>query len=253
MCILEICVEDAQGLATAIEAGADRIELCSNLDRGGLTPSYGLMVLAASCSVPVYALIRPRGGDFHFSSQEEQIMRRDIEAAREAGLAGVVIGASRLDNGLDTAMLGRLMAHAHPLKASLHRVFDLTPDPLLALEQAIELGLERILTSGGAVRAVEGLDLLRALHVQAAGRITIMPGAGIDSSNAAQIIAATGVDEIHASCREIAPLPDDPSIEKSILLGFAAAREKHTSANKIKLLRAAITRSSDFFATGEAE
>jgi len=234
---LEICVEDAHGLATAIEAGADRIELCSSLDSGGLTPSFGLMSYAAASPVPVYALIRPRAGNFHFSPMEEQVMARDIEAARQAGLAGIVIGASLPDDSLDMKMLARQINHARPLAITLHRAFDLTPDPFRALEQAIELGFERILTSGTAPRAIEALPLLARLTSQASGRIAIMAGSGIDASNAVQIVAATGVSEIHASARA----PAAPSANtKSAALGFEATLPLRTCAIKIHALRTAL-------------
>jgi len=232
---IEVCVEDAHGLEVAVAAGADRIELCSSLGEGGLTPSYGLMVLAASKPVPSHALIRPRAGDFHFSPTEVQVMVRDIEAAKQAGLAGVVIGASRPDCSLDAELLAHLINHARPLEATLHRAFDLTPDPLAALEQAIELGFKRILTSGGAGRAIEALPLLAQLQAQAAGRIVIMPGSGIDASNVAQIIADTKVQEVHASCRE-AVAPTNTKIRS---LGFEALQPMRTSASKIRELRGA--------------
>jgi len=234
---LEICVEDASGLDKALAAGADRIELCSSLDVGGLTPSCGLMAYAATLSVPVYALIRPRAGNFHFSRAEEQIMCRDIEAARQAGLSGVVIGASHADNSLNVELLARLIAHAKPLKTTLHRVFDLVPDPFHALEQAIELGFDHILTSGGKPHAIEALSLLARLQAQATGRIAIMPGGGIDETNAAQIVAATGVHHIHASCRDAAPLSTDA---KAVQLGFQSLQQKHISAAKIRALRTAL-------------
>jgi len=208
------------------------------------------MNLAAQAPIPVHALIRPRSGNFHFSAQEQQIMLRDIEAARQAGLAGIVIGASGRDtsgqdNCLDMDMLACLFNHALPLKVSLHRVFDLTANPFHALEQAIALGFERILTSGSAQRAIDALPRLAALHQRAAGRISIMPGGGIDASNVTQIISATKVHEIHASCRQAAPpdaaAPDDDRFSN---LGFAPAQPMRISATKIRQLRTIIERFS---------
>jgi len=235
---LEICVEDAQGVTAAIAAGADRIELCSALDVGGLTPSAGLMQLARSAPIPVYAMIRPRAGSFCFDHMDEQVMLADIDKVREAGLAGVVLGASLPDGQLDTALLRRLVARADGLGLTLHRVFDLVPLPLRALDEAIDLGFERILTSGGERRAAQALPLLKQLLQHSQGRISIMPGSGVNAGNAAQILAATGTHELHASCRTVLAQAD----ANSIALGFSAPEIRHTSADHIRQLRAALDR-----------
>jgi len=233
---LEICVEDIQGMVAAIAAGANRIELCSALDVGGLTPSAGLMLLARFSPVPVYALIRPRAGSFHYDSADEMVMLGDIDMAREVGLAGVVLGASLPDGHLDTARLQRLVARADGLRLTLHRVFDLTPSPLRALDEAVALGFERILTSGGERHAAQALPQLKQLVEHARGRISIMPGSGITADNAAEIIAATGAHEIHASCRAVIARAEGRSFE----LGFSTSEIMRTSSNKIRQLRAAI-------------
>jgi len=233
---LEVCVEDAQGVAAAIAAGADRIELCSALDVGGLTPSAGLMQLARSAPIPVYAMIRARAGSFHFDSADEQVMLADIDRVREVGLAGVVLGASLPDGHLDTALLRRLVARADGLGLTLHRVFDLVPSPLRALDEAVALGFERILTSGGQRHAAQALGLLGQLVEYSRGRISIMPGSGVTADNAAQILATTGAHEIHASCRTVIAQADARSIE----LGFSAPDIKHTSGDTIRQLRVAI-------------
>jgi len=233
---LEICVEDAQGMAAAIAAGANRIELCSALDVGGLTPSAGLMQRAGAAPIPVYAMIRPRAGSFHFDSADEQVMLADIDRARGAGLAGVVLGASRPDGHLDTALLRRLVACADGLGLTLHRVFDLTPMPLRALDEAVELGFERILTSGGARHAVQALPLLKQLVKHSQNRISIMPGSGVNADNAANILAATGAHEIHASCRTVTAQAESRSLE----LGFSTPKIMHTSSAKIRELHAAL-------------
>ncbi|WP_040878931.1 copper homeostasis protein CutC [Kaistia granuli] len=215
---VEICVDTADGLSAAIRGGADRIELCSALALGGLTPSPGLMRIAAKTGVPTYAMIRPREGDFVFTPGELDQMRRDIDAARSAGLAGVVLGASEPRGKLDAEALFRLRSHAGGLGATLHRAFDLVPDPNDALETAISLGFERILTSGGSKRALDGLAALRALVARAGDRLSIMPGSGVRPENAAAILAETGAREIHASCRTgrqtVAP--------EAVALGFAS-------------------------------
>lgn len=198
--LLEVCVADAESLAAAISGGADRIELCSALELGGLTPASGLMRLAARAPIPVYAMVRPRSGDFVFTADDVEIMLADIDAIRDFGLKGVVIGASRPDGTLDEALLRRLRDHAHGLGATLHRAFDLVPDFAAALETAIDLGFERILTSGGAAAAPEGIAKLHALDGSARGRISIMPGSGLTPRNVRQLLDAVPVREIHSSC-----------------------------------------------------
>ena len=158
--LLEVCVEDIAGLKAAVEGGGDRIELCSALPLGGLTPSAGLMAAAARMPVPAYAIIRPRAGGFVYSADELDIMKRDIDATRTLGLAGVVLGASLPDGRLDVDTLSALTAHAEGLGKTLHRAFDLVPDVEEAVDVAISLGFEHILTSGGAKTAAEGLAVL---------------------------------------------------------------------------------------------
>ncbi|MBB2205212.1 copper homeostasis protein CutC [Gluconacetobacter takamatsuzukensis] len=202
--LLEVCVEGADGLAAAVAGGADRVELCAALVVGGLTPSPGLMALAASASCPVFAMIRPRPGDFVYSPAEEAVMRGDIAAVAQAGLAGIVLGACRTDGRLDEAMLGRLLDHARACgvrHATLHRAFDEAADAGVALEVAIGLGFARILTSGGGATAWDGRERLRALVARAGGRIAVMAGGGVSPESAAALVAATGVEEVHGSCR----------------------------------------------------
>ena len=237
-CLLEVCVDDVAGLCAAVEGGADRIELCSSLDLGGLTPSAGLMAEAARLSVPVIALIRPRAGGFVYSAAEERAMLRDIELAAELGLAGVAIGALNDGGSLDLALLERLAARAAGLQLTLHRAFDLVPDPAEALEQAITLGFHRILTSGGAVHATAGAAQLAALVAQSSGRIGILAGSGITSDNVGALLAATGVHEVHASCRAPGPEPT-PEL---IAFGFAAASSaRRTSVAVVRELKLRLT------------
>ncbi|SFB48409.1 copper homeostasis protein [Rhizobium sp. NFR07] len=231
--LLEVCVDSAEGLEAAVEGGADRIELCSALDVGGLTPSRGLMALAAKAPVPVYAMIRPRAGGFVFGPADREVMLADIDAARESGLAGVVLGASRADGGLDVDLLKTFSERADAMGRTLHRAFDLVPDPAEALEQAIELGFERILTSGLAVKAPDGVAVLRRLVEQADGRISIMAGSGITPANVIDIIRETGVREVHASCR----LPVTSSDEALARFGFAARQEYRTSDDIVRRMR----------------
>lgn len=221
---LEVCVDTAAGLEACLWSGVDRIELCSALTVGGLTPSSGFMMLAgslsrhaassvpssiedldASCEVRsktrVMAMIRPRAGNFCFSEAETEAMCADIEAAREAGLSGVVLGAATIAGTLDLPVLRRLCQAASGMGLTLHRVIDLLDDPLLAVEQAIDLGFDRILTSGGAVGVADGLLQLTVMQKYAAGRIQIMAGAGLSPALAKLIRSETGIEAFHASCR----------------------------------------------------
>jgi copper homeostasis protein len=220
MTTLEVCVDSVAGLRVAGAAPIARIELCGPLAVGGTTPSPGLIQAATHVPVPVYAMIRPRDGDFVFDAEDEAAMIADIHAVRAAGLAGVVLGANRSDGTLDAALLARLSAECAGLGRTLHRAFDLAPDPLDALETAIELGFERVLTSGRASSASEGAFVLSALQRQAAGRISVMAGAGITPANVGALVHATRVGEVHASCRSQAE-PGHPDLRR---FGFETSR-----------------------------
>lgn len=234
---LEVCVDSVEGMMAAVAGGADRIELCAALEVGGLTPSAGQMARAREVPVPVHALIRSRAGDFRFSRDEVDTMVSDVHAARQAGLAGVVIGAARADRRLDADALGRLRDAARGMSVTLHRVFDLVPDFSEAIEVAVSLGIDRILTSGGAVGAPEGVDALAGICAAAAGRIGILPGAGIDEANVAALIARLPVGEVHSSCSAATAL--DP---KAVALGFGQADRLTTSVDKVRALKAALDR-----------
>lgn len=197
--MFEVCVDSAQGLLAAIAGGADRVELCSALALGGLTPGPGLINLASRSSIPSHVMIRPRAGDFVYSIDDLDVMLADIEAVKTAGLTGVVVGALLADNTLDTASLECLLTGAGDLQKTLHRAFDLAIDPAVALETAIELGFTRILTSGQADNAPDGSSLISSLVRQAAGRIQIMAGGGVKVDSIVPLLS-TGVDAIHASC-----------------------------------------------------
>jgi copper homeostasis protein len=230
---LEVCVADPQSLAAAIAGGAERIELCSALELGGLTPLPGLIALAAEAPMPVYALVRPRSGDFIFDQHDIDAMLRDIDAIRATGLAGVVLGANFENGALDDRLLARLLDHAQGLGSTLHRAMDLVPDFAEATETAIALGFERILTSGGAPTALEGLGQLALTHATAAGRIKIMAGGGLRPDNVLELLEAVPVDEVHSSC---AGTPE-PMAEGAVRLGFAAKTRKHTDAEVVRKFR----------------
>jgi copper homeostasis protein len=233
---LEVCVDNANGLAAALAGGADRIELCSALEIGGLTPTAGLLREASASPVPVVAMIRPRGGDFCFNEAETALMLHEIDAVAAAGLQGVVLGASLPDGQLDRRTLERLVHRAaqRGLRCTLHRAIDLCPDLAQATRLAIDLGFERILTSGGARSAPEGLDGLQRCFDAAAGRITIMPGAGIDAANVHLLRARLPLTDVHASCSEPLPAPS-PMVAA---FGFDAGGRRRTSSAKVAALKA---------------
>ncbi|MDK1377495.1 MULTISPECIES: copper homeostasis protein CutC [unclassified Sinorhizobium] len=232
--LLEVCVDNPDGLMAAIDGGADRIELCSALALGGLTPSPGLMALAGPPPVPVYAMIRPRAGDFVYGPTDLDAMRRDIDAARGAGLAGVVLGASLADGRLDAQMLRKLTGHAAGLGQTLHRAFDLVPDFAEAIEIAVDLGFERILTSGGAKTAPEAVDTLTHLTQLAAGRISVMPGSGISIDTIDALLPRLAVTEIHSSCSVREPAQDPRLVE----MGFVAGDRRRTDAATVRAMKA---------------
>lgn len=221
--LLEVCVDNARGLDAARRGGADRIELCSALALDGLTPSVGLMQAAARLDRPVYAMIRPRDGDFVFSDADVDIMLRDIDAARDSGLRGVVLGANRPSGELDSVVLARLCQHAAGLGMTLHRSIDVVPDPIAAVDIAVELGFERILTSGGADRAPNGIDQIARMVAHAGGRLSIMAGSGVTPRNAAEILRLTGVRELHGSCGA-------PAEANSRFAALASSAPRETSA-----------------------
>jgi len=196
--LVEACVDSVESAVAAEAGGAGRIELCDNLVEGGTTPSIGTITLAGeSLTIPVHVIIRPRGGDFHYGPREIETMRRDVAAARDAGAAGVVIGALRRDGTVDTDVTGLLMAEARPLSVTFHRAFDLARDPFEALDALVSLGVNRVLTSGQAPTAPEGAALIARLVRRADWGIGVLPGGGIRADNAAELVAATGVTEIH--------------------------------------------------------
>jgi copper homeostasis protein len=196
--LVEACVDTVESAVAAAAGGAGRIELCDNLVEGGTTPSIGAITLARdTLTIPVHVIIRPRGGDFLYGSREVDTMRRDVTAAQRAGVAGVVIGALRADGTVDGDVTARLIADARPLSVTFHRAFDLTRDPFEALDTLVGLGVDRVLTSGQAPTASDGAPLIADLVRRAAGRIGVFPGGGIRPGNAAALVAATGVTEIH--------------------------------------------------------
>ena len=234
--LLEVCVADPDSLQAAIAGGAQRIELCSALELGGLTPSPGLMRMARSAPVPVYVLIRPRSGDFVFSPAEIDAMMADIEAVRGLGLAGVVLGASHLDGTLDEGVLTQLSEAAGDLGRTLHRAIDLSPDVVRAMETAVELGFERVLSSGGEPSALDGIGRLRTMCEVARGRLSVMAGSGVTPANVRAMLAAVPVDEVHSSCAS----PQATQGAAAVRLGFAGPTRRRTDAAVVADFRTAL-------------
>jgi len=196
--LVEACVETVDGARAAETGGAGRIELCAGLIEGGTTPSAGAIAQARErIAIPLFVIVRPRGGDFVYSDGDLGVMRHDIANAASAGADGVVIGALTSAGRVDSAIVRELVELARPMQVTFHRAFDLTRDFADALEALVDAGVDRVLTSGGAATAVEGIATLASLVRQAGNRIAVMAGGRITEATAAQIVRETGVREIH--------------------------------------------------------
>lgn len=198
---LEVCCGDMQSVLAAKEGGADRIELCQALEVDGLTPSAEMMAEAIGLGIPVQVLIRPREGDFVYDEAEIETMLKEIRLAKRLGANGVVIGALKSDGSIDEETIRRLVSEATGLSITFHRAFDVCSQPTEALEQIVSLGCHRLLTSGQAPSAEQGIPLIKRLVEQSGGRLIIMPGAGVNQENARRILSETGAHEIHGSLR----------------------------------------------------
>lgn len=200
--IIEIATSDFSTTRAAVEGGADRIELCANLAEGGVTPSAGTIKQCRQAfSVLLYPIIRPRGGDFLYTADEFEIMLHDVVLCKQLGCDGVVIGMLNQDGSIDTERTARLVHAAYPLGVTFHRAFDRCKDPFEAMEQLINIGCERILTSGQQPGAPEGVELIAQLNKAADDRIIIMPGSGVRKDNVKQLAEKTGCLEFHSSLR----------------------------------------------------
>ena len=203
--LIEICVEGIDGLVAAQENGADRVELCASLVEGGITPSLGTVRLALEvATVPFHVIVRPRGGDFLYSEAEYRSMLADVDALRDLGVAGVVVGCLNADGTIDEAHMTALVERAGPLNVTCHRAFDMTRDPFEALEALIRCKVGRVLTSGQRDTAVDGAELLAKLVAQAGQRIIVMGCGALDAKNIADVRQRTGLSEMHfASLKEV--------------------------------------------------
>lgn len=201
--LLEIAAGSLASALAAQEGGADRVELCSSLAEGGITPSHGMLaVVRDRVRLPVYVLVRPRGGDFLYDDADFEMMRRDIETCAQLGFDGVVIGALDADGVVDTRCR-ELVAAAGKLGVTFHRAFDASADLRRSLEEIIALGCERVLTSGGCADALAGASAIAGLVAQAAGRITILAGVGIRSQNLAEVVRLSHAHEFHGSAKGV--------------------------------------------------
>jgi len=199
---LEICCYNPASAAIAQKAGAHRVELCADPTDGGTTPSFNTIKLVRKrLDISLYTIIRSRGGDFLFSEEEYEIMLHDVILCKELGCDGVVIGILEPEGRVDKSKSARLVEAAYPMGVTFHRAFDWTANPFEALEDIIEIGCERILTSGQQPTAIQGSSLIAELVKQSAGRISIMPGSGIRASNIQDVVRETGVSELHSSAR----------------------------------------------------
>ena len=202
MTTLEICAGSIESVLAAREGGANRVELCAALEVGGITPSAGLIAAAREVrGLKLHVLIRPRGGDFLYDAHEARCMEHDIRLCHDLGIDGVVIGALTAEGNIDTSLCQRLVQAAEGMSVTFHRAFDMCRDAHQALEDIIDIGCHRLLTSGQAASALEGAATIKQLNTQAAGRLILMPGCGVNSRNAAEILKASGAAEIHASAR----------------------------------------------------
>lgn len=199
----EICANGVESCMAAQEGGADRVELCAGIPEGGTTPSYGEIKVARRVltATRLHVIIRPRGGDFLYTPLEVERMVEDIRACRQLGADGVVFGCLLKDGQLDMEANRRLMAECEGMAVTFHRAFDRCCNPHEAMEQLIALGVDRILTSGQQPNALEGTPLLRQLHEEAAGRIILLAGCGVNEQNIRAIHEQTGICEFHFSAR----------------------------------------------------
>jgi copper homeostasis protein len=234
---IEIATTDFATTEAAAKGGADRIELCTALSEGGLTPSLGLIKKCRQAfSVQLFPIIRPRGGDFLYTDAEFEIMLHDVKLCKDVGCDGVVVGMLKKDGGIDIRRTSKLVAAAYPMEVTFHRAFDRCKYPFEALEQIIEIGCQRILTSGQQPTAPAGMTLISQL-VQAAGaRLIIMPGSGVRKENISELAKVTGAEEFHTSLRG-----HTPSKMEFIHPAFASSKESYANASidaeEVRLLR----------------
>lgn len=203
---LEICANSLTSALIAQDGGADRVELCENLAEGGTTPSYAQIQLAHKhLRIDLFPILRPRGGDFNYSDLEFEIMKGDLKAIKNLGCNGVVFGILNQDGKVDKERCAELLKLAQPLQVTFHRAIDKAADLSQAMEDIIELGFNRILTSGGKPTAIEGIKIIKKLIIAAKGRISIMPGSGVNEMNLQELIIETGAIDFHTTAKSFIP------------------------------------------------
>lgn len=228
---LEICAGTLRSALAAQEGGADRVELCDNLAEGGTTPSYGMIKTCKSLlNIPVFPIIRPRGGDFVYSDEEFKVMKEDVISCNGLGCEGIVLGILKADGEIDTERCSELISLAGKMQITFHRAFDHCCDLEKGLEDVISLDCHRLLTSGGAMYVEDALSQLKCLMVQAGSRISIMPGSGITEENLLKIANETGAHEFHSTAKkQIFRQPDNLGRN-----GIDANYLYETDASKVK-------------------
>ena len=236
--LLEVAANSLASALAAQAGGAGRIELCTGLEMGGLTPSPGQIALVREqVALPLYVLIRPRAGDFLYSDTDMETMRRDIESCAALGCDGVVLGVLDADGQVDTPRCRELIRAAGSMGVTFHRAFDMTQDLSRSLEDVIALGVERVLTSGAARSALEGADTLRMLVAQAGDRIIVMPGAGVRPDTIGELARFTGAREFHASAKRDLP---SGMHHKNVVLTDMSGGEIRSDAGEVHALTVAL-------------
>ena len=238
--IIEIATSDFLTTKSAVEGGADRIELCANLAEGGTTPSYAhIKKCREAFDIALFPIIRPRGGDFLYTKDEFEIMKNDIKLCNELGCEGIVIGLLNMDGTIDMTRTSELIELAYPMDVTFHRAFDRCKDPFIAIEELIEIGCQRILTSGQKPTVSEGVDLIAELNKKADDRIVIMPGSGVRKENIKMLAVKTSCVEFHSSLRGKAKSP-----MQFIHPAFANSEESYSnneiSSEEVRALRNAL-------------
>lgn len=237
----EVVVYNIESALNAQQGGANRVELCDNPGGGGTTPSSGIIeVLREALDIDLFVMIRPREGDFCYSELEFKAMKRDIRRSKELGADGVVFGILSPDGSIDTERCSVLVELARPLQVTCHRAFDMTRDPLEALDDCIEAGFDRILTSGQQAQARDGISLIANLVDRSNGRISIMAGCGVNEETVGQIIQQAGVNEIHLSAETTRPSLMDYKNGQIDGMGTTTGKEyvvDIASASRVKEIR----------------
>jgi copper homeostasis protein len=240
-------VDSVESARAALAGGADRLELCDNLVEGGTTPSAGtIAVCVAKVALPVFVLVRPRGGDFVYDETEAAVMLRDVATARELGALGIVTGALTAPGDVDEPLMRALVDAAGPLPVTFHRAFDVCRDRDAALATLLRLGVRRVLTSGGAATALDGAPEIHRLSALAGDRLAILAGGGVNESNARELVLETGVREIHVRCADQmvgrSYGPGNPAIRFRRMPDLAETARLVTDAGRISRVREAVTK-----------